>query len=431
MSHLKQHGISSTADHAPGTNDTVTATEAGAIVEKSFGTAPTSGNLVEYDSNGDVIVPLVPTSLQGAASQQFVLNTAITGTTWKELVLHQNQLINTGAGGISQAMLIALTSAPTAGGTFILTDDGSTTVETWTAVNGASGANQFQVDGGDPLARSDLVARINADSTLWDAVEVTSLDNYFSPAEANQILVYRTVVVDPDAATSADRAYGTATNTVVVEFGTGNQDYRQASGTASALPGADPSSKRFGFGRLESALDQNDTHRVANDNTAFTWDDDDQVWQNTDSGGSAATEGDGIDVTGGKVSVDAATAASAQQYGGIVVNRTSTGGAGPAADAGFIAVQTDDTTLEVNASNQLAIKAGSDLSTFTGFGSWASDIAADKEPTTAELNTHFGAGATGIGNWAFLVEDGTAAGSTSTFMAYKKADGVYHVVEMA
>jgi hypothetical protein len=427
MGHLKQHSIDSVADHSPAAvNDTVVATEAGVLVNKSFGTGTTPNTLVEYDSNGDVIVPATPTDANAAVSQSWVLGQMVSGTTWKELLLHQNQLVNGASGGISQAMLLALTVAPGAGGTIIISD-GATT-ETWTAVNGASGANQFQVDGGDPLARSDLVARINADSTLWNAVESTALDNYFSSPEANQIVVYRIV---PIASATADRIYGTATNTVVVEFATGDQDYRQGSGTASALPGSDPGAKRFGFGRLEAALDQNDTHRIADDNTAFTWDDDDQTWQNTDTGGAGVTEGDGIDVTANKISVDAAAAAGAQQYGGIVVNRTADGSGTAAANAGFIAVQTDNSTLEINASNQIAIRAGSDLSTFNGFGSWASGASNDKQPTTGELDVLFGAGATGVGNWGFMVEDGTAVGSTSTFLAYKKAASTYHLVEMA
>lgn len=439
--HLKEHSLISIDDHVltgeanptgmaanqvPATNGTNTG-----LIAKSFGTAATGNNLVERQANGHITLPAGdPVVATDATSKAYVDSKVVTGVTWKELVLVQQQLLNGASGGILQGILAAIATNPTNGDTFVITD--GTTTETFTFLTSPVGAFDVQIGGDAATTSANLVSQINTDSTLWSSIGTTGLDPYFTGANDPQFVVYRTAI-----SSAADRVYGTltATNGIqVVEFATGTQDYRESSGTQSDLPASDPGAKRFGFGRAQASVQVGDTHRVAEDNTAFTWDGDDTLWQNTDSGGTV-TAGDGIDVTGGKVSANTATAAGAQQFGGLVKNRTSDGSATAAADQGYLAVQTDNVDLEVNASNQVAIKSGSRLDTFQGFGSWASGAAADKSPDLTELNTFFGVGATGQGQWGYLVEDGTSVGSTSTFLVYKKgaANALtdYQMVELA
>ena len=432
-SHLKQHAINETLDHAPGTNGTLLGTESNALAEKAFGTTATAGNIVQRGGSGQVTLPVAdPVAPTDAAHKAYVDAKVISGVTWKELVLAPEQLLNGASGGILQGLLATVAVNLNATDTFILTD--GTTTETWTAVAGAPAAFQVQIGGSASATLTNLVAAINGDSTLWSAVETTGLDAYFSGSNDPQFVVYRTAV-----STAADRAYGVLTgaqsDVQVIEFATGEQNYRESSGTQSDLPSADPAAKRFGFGRaLAAPIQTGDTHRVADDNTAFTWDGDDELWQNTDTGGSV-TEGDGIDVTANKVSADVATATVAQQFGGLVKNRSADGSGAAAADAGNIAVQTDNITLEVNASNQVAIKSGSTLDTLQPMGTWASTSAPDKEPDLSELNAALGTAAGDIGNWCFMVQTGAGTGSISTFLAYKKANAGalsdYHLVEMS
>jgi len=72
---------------------------------------------------------------------------------------------------------------------------------------------------------------------------------------------------------------------------------------------------------------------------------------------------------------------------------------------------------------------------FKGLKVWSSGSVPDKSPTLAEFNTALGTTAGDIGTWCFMVEDGVAVGSNSTFIAFKKANaGVladYHAVEMS
>ena len=67
--------------------------------------------------------------------------------------------------------------------------------------------------------------------------------------------------------------------------------------------------------------------------------------------------GDGVAVTADRVVAQVSTASGAQQFGGLVRTRSADGSAAGSADAGYLAVQTDDSTLGVNASNQLIAKA--------------------------------------------------------------------------
>ena len=66
--------------------------------------------------------------------------------------------------------------------------------------------------------------------------------------------------------------------------------------------------------------------------------------------------GDGIGISSDRVVAQVSTSAAGQQYGGLVRNRNSDGSAAGTADQGFLAVQTDDSTLAVNASNQVIVK---------------------------------------------------------------------------
>jgi hypothetical protein len=427
--HRKDHGLTSSADHNPGTNNTVPATIGGVVAEQAFSATATAGTIALRDGAGQVVVPTTPTAANQATSKSYVDSAIVSGTTWKELLLASQQLLNGGA--ILQGILATIVNELTVGDTFVITD-GSTT-ETFTIVAAAPVAFQFLLGGSPTNTITNLVASINADSTLWSAVKTFGLDDYFTGNQDPQFVVYRTAY-----SAAADRVYGTLntqTDIQIVEFATGAQDYQEASGTQSALPGSDPAAKRFGFGRASASLQTGNTHVIATDNTNYTWDGDNDVWQQTGTGFST-TAGDGIDVTGGRVSTDVATATAQQKYGALTNRALSDGSAlGAAVDTGFNAVQTNNTDLNVSATNELQIKPASRLDRLRALGSWTSGSAPDKEPILAELQAALGTGAGDIGNWTFMVEDGTAVGSNSTFLAFKKANaGVladYHLVELS
>jgi hypothetical protein len=422
--HSQSHGVASTIDHEPGTNNTVVGTVAGAVIEKAFGPSAAGSTLVEREADGGITLPAAdPTDPTDAASKGYVDAQIVTGVTWKELVLHCDQLRDDPNGGVSQAILFAILTNIVATETFIITD--GTTTETWTAVGGAPAAFQFQVGGSAAATLTNLIAAINNDSTLWSAVESSDLDPYFAGTPATQGVIYRTAVPTGVADDRVHGVLGTSGQSAikVVEFATGTQNYRESSGTESDLPAADPAAKRFGFNRPSTAVQTGDTHRCADANLAFTWDGDDAVWQNTDTG-TSVTAGDGIDVTGGKVSTNNATAtgAATQQFGGLVNDRTSDGTGAAAADQGYNAIKTDNSKLAVDQATNALVMIGLPGFMRPTFGTWTSDVAADKSPTLGEFQTYLGTTAGDIGNWGFMVESGGPGGRTGTFLVYKKAN---------
>ena len=420
-SHLKQHAINETLDHAPGTNGTLLGTESSAVVEKSFGPTASPSLIVQRTATSQITVPVTPVATDDATSKIYVDTKVAEGITWKQIVLTIGQLENGGSGGINQAILGSIVTNPANNDTFVVKNAGTTETFTFKTVLTPL-AFEVLIGGSVATTMQNLVTEINTSSVAWDATYDTALDVYFTPNRLSQFVVREKT---PSAA--LNRVYGTIAGgnsfIQIISFNAAS-DYAQFSGTQADLPGADPAAKRFGFSTLFATLVQGETHRISDDNNAWTWDGDDLVWQQSSSS-SSTTPGDGIDIT-----AKVATAVAAGQFGGLVNTRTSTGTGTAAADAGFNAVKTDNTTLEINSSNAIAIKAGSNLAKFWGFGDWASTSAADKEPTVAELNTFFGSGATNVGYFGFMVE--TNGGFvTSTFMAYKKASGVYHLVEMS
>jgi hypothetical protein len=233
--------------------------------------ASLSGDFINSD---DVVLELttVQSGPFGTALVDWEMRTASDDVIpFKERLLHENQLIDGGSGGICQAILCALDSDLNDTDTFII-DDGVTT-ETFTAVAAAPGAFQFIAGTGLAATQTNLVAAINADSTLWSAVETNNLGRYFSPTDTgSQFIVHRTA---PIATSTSDRVHGVLTGSQsdiqVIEFGSGTQDYNPLSGTQSDLPDTLPPSKTFGFGRVFGGLAQNDAHRVSEQVSEKIW----------------------------------------------------------------------------------------------------------------------------------------------------------------
>jgi len=267
--------------------------------------AQISGDLT-FDSGGEPRgLPTTPGASDAGASKAYVDSVAVQSRSWKEILLVAEQLLDGASGGVLQAILIAFDSQPTANDTFIITD--GTTTETFTFKASESAAFDVAIGATAADTLANLIQAINDDSTLWSGVDTTGLDDYFASAYANQGVIYRTAVSSND-----DRVYGsstTATQIKVVEFVTGGiDDYSSGAGTEGNLPAADPSAKRFGFARTFANLVTVETHPIAEDISTWTWDEDDNLWRQTDS--SAITAGAGLDRSGSTISVDLDTTAA-------------------------------------------------------------------------------------------------------------------------
>ena len=208
--------------------------------------------------------------------------------TWKELLLVQEQILDGASGGVLQAMPLYIDTNPQANDTFLLKNAGLT--ETYTFKASESIAFDVLIGGSAAATLTNLIAAINDDSAEWGAVATTGLDEYFAGTPTAQGVIYRLTADDDD-----DRMYSTVAVTSVikvVEFATGDQDYEKGSGTESTLPSSDPAAKRFGLFRVYANVLQNETHITAEDNATWTWDSDDDAWQQTDA--SAIVAGAGL-----------------------------------------------------------------------------------------------------------------------------------------
>jgi hypothetical protein len=245
--------------------------------------APAFNAIPVRDTNGDVIVPSSPSSSTAATSRSYVDELVAKGRSWKEILLVMEQLEPGSSGGINQGFLAGIAVDLAVGDTFIITDGvvGGGLGETFTAVGAAPSAFEFIAAAGIAATTANLVAAINTDSTLWGSVVTTGLDTYFSTPLTTSFVVHRST---PVPLLTIDRAYGVIANAQsdlqVIQFGSA-LDYSSLSGTQADLSATDPAVQYAGITRLLAGLTAGETHRTAESNAAYTWDADDEVWQQT------------------------------------------------------------------------------------------------------------------------------------------------------
>jgi hypothetical protein len=284
-------------------------------------------------------LPVTPGGSTSGASKAYVDNqiASITGGAgvWREVLLSQVQL-DTPHKAIAQAMALFFTgTAASIGNTFTITDGTNTETYTFQAVSGfrqpAPGATAAQ-------SQTNLVARINSDSSFWLAQEFADLQAINSGG--NTVVLWRRVPTSP----ATDRAFGTLTGAAVsiVNYG-GLLDYR--SSTISALSGADPGTATFGLSRLTAALISDEAHLVRAEDAAWIWNDDAGTWQLTAGAVVLGTSAPSAGGTVGELSGD--------ESSGIHIIPS------PNPGAGAIQVKVDGSTVVFDGGGHLSVAGGS------------------------------------------------------------------------
>lgn len=250
------------------------------------GTATVAGLVLgnDLDANGNEItgLPATPSGPTAAPSTAYVDGLFVQVRSWKELLIHSDQLLDGASGGVRQAGAFFLRNQPTSGDVLTI-DDGSTPRDYGFGTGGdvtvTIGAN---ID--DTL--DNLAAAISGDGAgLWDAVVATDLESINDGTGAvtagRVVVIYRAA---QGADSYDDRLYGTFTTPAdarYVNFN-GESDYRLS--TNSQVPSSDPAQKEFGIGRAYGSLATNETHLVRSGDTTYTWDNDGELWQLTGTG---------------------------------------------------------------------------------------------------------------------------------------------------
>lgn len=279
---------------------------------------------IQVSGGGELTgLPAVPSGATAAASKAYVDASVSGGTAWRETLLSFVQLDNTNF-AIAQGVAFYLVNNPIAGNTFVVRD-GSTT-ETWT-FQAIAGAFQPAIGGTALITMQNLAGRINTDSTKWAASAITTLQG-INPV-GNVVVIYRKV---PTTIT-ADRIYGTFTTPADAKYVNYGAQADYLSSVTANLPGADPVSANFGFGRITANLEPDEAHIVRAEDNVYLWNQDASAWQ----------------LTGGSVSL--ATSASG---GGVIGQATYDSDKGLAVSAGVARVKVDGTTVSFDLSGSLS-----------------------------------------------------------------------------
>lgn len=190
-----------------------------------------------------------------------------------EPILNSCQLLAGVAGGLLQAMTAYIAVQPNAAtDTFVITD--GVVTETWTFKAARVAPFDVAIGADAAAAQTNLIAAIVADSTLWSALAVDGLGQFFAGKPASQFIVYRKAV-----STNNDRIYGLQTNPAgikVVAFSSAGYSLQNA--TESNIPDADPGAKRFGFGRAVSSLSFSEKHYATEEGLTYVYNSSTYSW---------------------------------------------------------------------------------------------------------------------------------------------------------
>ncbi|MGD9729035.1 MAG: hypothetical protein AB7V39_22005, partial [Nitrospiraceae bacterium] len=346
-------------------------TAAGEDLSLQSTTNVTRGDIIAIDdiqmgSGKEVLgLPITPSGPTAAASKAYVDMAVAGGASWKETLLTALQLDSVN-NGIAQGAAFYLINTAQLGDTFTISDGGTT--ETWTFA-AVTGVNMPAIGASALDSMTDLVARINTDSTTWSAFLGTTLQG-INPA-GNVVLVWRKV----PTAVPTDRIYGvffTAADAQYVDYG-GSSDY--LSSTAANLPAADPATANFGFGRIQADLSPNEAHLVRLEDSAYIWNEDNTTWQLSAGSISLATSGPG---------------------GGTIGQSTFDEDFALQVVAGAARVRVDGSTINFDGFGQLTVAGGAvPFATSGSGGATAGKLTADSDkglqitggPTNAILET--------------------------------------------
>lgn len=221
----------------------------------------------------------------------------IMGRTWREALLHSDQLVDGASGGVRSATVLWAVGNPSAYDTLILKNGSVTETYTFKAIE--SGAFTVAIGADATETMANLVAAINDDSDAtdgWVAVTPTDLSSF----TASPALIVMEVA---SAGGDTSRLYATAGSSLrAINFGS-KYDYQYFS-AAFNLAGADPAARTFGFGRGHSSLAVGEIHPVLDGvDLPYIWDADGDAWSVIPS-----TLADGS-VTTAKLAADAVTGA--------------------------------------------------------------------------------------------------------------------------
>lgn len=320
------------------------------------------------DANSNRIINLGnPQSDTDAVNLAYVQQVVTQGKTWKEVLLHENQLSTS---GIGNAQILSFSDS---GSTTVTTGD-SVTVDGWEFVVDTDVSKGATIE--DFI--TNLTNAINSNgSNGLEAYEATieSLNSYRNiiviiksePTESMPASIYGTFSVSCRILPTADYGQGSGSAATI---GYTNV-YSSSIDDLISIPSY--AASNFGWGRVAESITPNATHMVRHNDSSYTWDNDGLVWQQTGSASIPYASidtygkvkiGNGLNVSSGLVSVD--TAAD----GGLTV------------DSSGVSVDHDADTLNI-VNGKLAVSSDGIHSTQIDWGTGTDQVSHDDVPDGA------------------------------------------------
>lgn len=317
-----------------------------------------------FDASSQKITSVADGSANDDAVNYGQLNQVATqGKAWKETLLYPGQLSDGASGGIFAANVLVLSANLQTGDTISLHDGSSQ--ENYIA------DTDFSVGVDINATLSNLSTAINAGAIAVSATEA-ALDTL--DATNNVLVIWQ------DTIGEATRVFGNAAAAGRTDILAVADLYEGVAADLTALPTSDPAATNFGFSRAKASLATNETHNVRSNDSAYTWDGDAEVWNQS-----------------GASSIPYATTSS---YGKVQISD------GIAVASGIISVDVDDSTLDLTGTTpdkQVQIK---DLGVVEGkIGAGA--VTEAKIGTGAVTEAKIGTGAVTNGKLGADAVDGT------------------------
>ena len=321
-----------------------------------------------------------PTADGDAATKLYVDQKVINGGSFKEALLHEEQVDD--AEGVLAATALVFSANPASGDTITITD--GTTTRTYGA--GTGGDVQYTIGATPADSMTNFAAAVIGDgSAVWGAYVSTDLD---------AIAATTVVLVEDDNDGTVSRVYGvwaTPANIQHVDFDT-EVDY--TSKTLSQLDATDPtaSNPNFGIRRTQSALTDGELHYVLNNDVVYGWDDAGNTWQ----------------TLSGSAGIPDATAASG---GGTKGKVTADSDKGLDITTGILEAKIDAVTIDFDGSGQMKVTGLPSLFEING-------TAVGANVTAPNLDTLTGGGSTTLHTHAVVAHqldgsDHTVSGLTT------------------
>ena len=317
----------------------------------------------------------------------------INGGTVKELLLHESQLSN--PDGFYSAMASFFAAQPVATDTIILTDGTTTRTYTFVANIGAeSVATDVSIETDAATAMARFALRVTADiaNSPANVFFTTELDDINA---VGVLAVIEKVTAVGDSLLRMYGTWGTQASFQVVEYSDGttvDNDYQSSAATTAST--TDPAGGRSGVNNTQGELLDGEIHMIRNNDSQYSWDDADNLWQVMSGAASVpdATSGSGGAIKG-KVTFDS-------DKGTLVVagvmEVTLAASAGLKFSGGAIAVEPSDfagTGLEDDGSDNLRLSTqGNGIS-----GGGGTTLSVDPDSETGGNIEPVTVGANGVG----------------------------------